>query len=157
MARAPALANQMADRLVTLFQTIDNVADANKWLSKPLDVHREFRTRDLTIGVTPLIAIECHGWKSSGRGASQHEKLADFEIHCVTRGPTKAEETAINVASDVETAIMQDEHLAGLLTEEILEIVVVFNVELSQAVGLCVFTVTFQPKADFDHSTATPS
>ncbi len=157
MPRAAALANQFADALKASLLLIDSVGSPTLYLTKPAQVLRGLRSSNITQDPTPLIAIEVIAARSSADTmGDSHAYAIDCEVHCVTRAATTAEQTALNLAADVEYRLSQDEYLGALLLEPIIDYVIALNVELSQMTGLAVFTVAFTAKARYDHSTTLP-
>lgn len=157
MAATPSKLNTILNAIVTLLQTIDNVAAPNTWLTKPLTVRRELKAKSLTIEARPVVAVELQSYHEEQRGAGRHEGKATVAVYIITSGDhLNAEATVINVARDVQMAIESAEVLPGATGVEVINVGETFDyqteTEIATASGLAIATLTFPVRYRFDHT-----
>lgn len=115
--RPAAMANQVADALLTALEVVKTPADA--YLSVPLTVIRGQRP-DWATCPQPALFLRLVGFTGNEPGtAGIHRVTAQYEVLCITAGPPDSEASErvlIEMATDVVVALYQDFQLGGLLS-----------------------------------------
>lgn len=152
VARVDALPNRCADALVTLFGTIDSVADDATWLTKPASVSRVITIGDLTIAASPAIRVEVKSVEVVNLSAEWHEIEMDFNVFAITENVNNPESTLLKLCADILKALSTDEDLGQLLNQSINGISYEVDTDHMISGGHGLALVNFTGVGRYDHS-----
>jgi hypothetical protein len=114
MARTVAQINQVIAAAIAALQTIDSVADANTWFTKPKIVEGDYKAASANIAMRPLIAVEVRTGRDDLLGASRHETRGELELYGIVDDAENTQTALHNLLADMRLAIARAETLGAL-------------------------------------------
>ena len=156
MARSAALANQIADGVVTALALIDSAGSPNTYLTKPQTCERGLFVSALSAKTKPALLVEVSRFEDVLEGAGVHRAKITIGVTCIVEGgATVQPEKALNdLAADVMYAIAQNETLGGIATRVVDACTYEPQTEAMLKSGLAIATVSFSVEVQFDHTAA---
>jgi hypothetical protein len=108
--------NRIEDAIVTLLGSIDNVSDANSWLTKPKVVARGFTFGAWNGAATPALFVETADWDMEDRGVNHVQKVR-VVVWCLTDASATGLDLLNKLEADVMYAVLKspNEYLSGLV------------------------------------------
>lgn len=159
MARAPALANVIADGIVTALGAIDNVASPNTYLTQPRTVRRGNVAIVITQPKDPALCVEVAKVSSDPIGSERHTIIVAISVHMKVSGRDTAETDINALAADVMYVLDQNETFAAIAEQMVQPLGIEYEpqTELMEGhSGMGVATLTASYELLYDHTLTTP-